>query len=220
MAKAREVNCLSNARQLAIGVMMYVNEYKGTFPPSADYSAPTSDSLRVWTIRLLPYLKNQAVYNCPAVAEAQFPKDWAERGLGTIGYTTATAYDPLDVEGFSAMTRISMIKKSSLTPLFGDCAAGPTAAKYRGFTFDPYNGQANPLDPMLGTPLISDKDLVQELNSLAPAQLKPLLARHSGRVMLIFADAHAQSVDFKSILLQDKGAAFHWRFRPKPANAP
>src|SRR5262245_52088277 len=102
MAKAREVNCLSNARQLAIGVMMYVNEFKGTFPPSADYSAPTSEPSRVWTIKVLPYVKNSQVYICPAVVEGQFPRDWNERGLGTIGYTTATAYDPLDVEGFSA----------------------------------------------------------------------------------------------------------------------
>jgi prepilin-type N-terminal cleavage/methylation domain-containing protein len=220
MAKAREVNCLSNARQLAIGVMMYVNDYKGIFPPSADYSAPTAEPSRVWTIKLLPYLKSEAVYVCPAVPEAKFSRDWNERGVGTIGYTTATAYDPLDVEGFSTMTKISMIKRSSLTPLFGDSAAGPTAQRYRGFTFEPYNGQANVNDPVLGTPLVSDKDLVQELNQLSPAQLKPLLARHFGRVVLIFADAHAQSVEWKSILLQEKGAAFHWRFRPKPANAP
>ena len=220
MAKAREVNCLSNARQLAMAVMMYCDEFKGTFPPSADYSAPTAEPSRVWTIKVLPYVKNPAVYVCPGVTDGQFPRDWAERGVGTIGYTTATAYDPLDVEGFSTMTRLSMIKSSSLTPLFGDSAGGPTARKYRGFTFDPYNGQPNAGDPVLGTPLVSEKDLVMELNHLAPAQLKPLLARHSGRVMLIFADAHAESVQTQSILLQEKGAAFHWRFRPKPANAP
>jgi hypothetical protein len=38
--------------------------------------------------------------------------------------------------------------------------------------------------------------------------------------MLLFADAHAESVEFKSIVLQEKGAGLHWRFRPKPANAP
>jgi prepilin-type N-terminal cleavage/methylation domain-containing protein/prepilin-type processing-associated H-X9-DG protein len=220
MAKAREVNCLSNARQLAMGVMMYVDEFKGVFPASADYSAPTDEPTRVWTMKVLPYVKNTGVFVCPAVTDAQFPQNWAERGVGTIGYTTATAYDPLDVEGFSVVTKISMIRSSSLVPLFGDAPGGPTAQKYRGFTFDPYNGLANADNPVLGTPLVSDKDLVQELNGLAPAQLKPLIARHSGRVMLIFADAHAESVQTQSILLQEKGAALHWRFRPKPANAP
>jgi prepilin-type N-terminal cleavage/methylation domain-containing protein len=220
MTKAREVNCLSNARQLAIGVMMYVDEFKGVFPASADYAAPTDEPTRVWTSKVLPYVKNTGVYICPAVADGKFASDWAERGLGTIGYTTATASDPADVEGFSTQTKISMIRSASLVPLFGDTPGGPTADKYRGFTFDPYNGVANADDPVLGTPLVSDKDLVQQLNTLSPAQLKPLIARHSGRVVLIFADAHAEPFASASILQQEKGAALHWRFRPKPVNAP
>ena len=218
--KAREVNCLSNARQLAIGVFMYTDQHKGIFPPSADYSMPTTEPARVWTARVMPYISNQAVFSCPAVADPKFASDWANRGEGTIGYTTATAFDPADVEGFSTPTKVSMIQQPSLVPLFGDAAAGPTDQKYRGFTFDPYNGVANAADPRLGTPLISERDLVRDLSSLAPAQLKPLLARHAGRVVLIFADAHADSYTVKSILDQDQGAGLHWRFRPKPPAAP
>jgi len=101
-------------------------------------------------------------------------------------------------------------------PLFGDSASGPTSQKYRGFTFDPYNGVANTVDPRLGTPLISDRDLVQELSTLPPAGLKPLLARHSRLVILIFADGHAGAYTTESIVAQEKGAGLHWRFRPPP----
>lgn len=214
--KAKQVNCLSNARQLGFSVMMYADDHDDTFPPSADYSAPTTDPERIWTAKVLPYVQNTEVFSCPAVPNRAFPSNWAERGVGSIGYTTATAFDPAGVEGFTTLTRASMIESPSMAPLFGDSANGLTASKYRGFTFDPYNGLANVLDPRLGTPLISQRDLVQELASLPPSALKPLLARHLGSVILILADGHASSETPAAILAQEKGAALHWRFRPKP----
>ncbi len=218
--KAKQVNCLSNARQLAIAVMMYVDENEDTFPPSADYRIATSNAKRIWTAKVLPYVQNTEVFSCPSVPNGAFPSNWAERGVGSIGYTTATAYDPAQSEGFPTLTRASMIDSPTLAPLFGDTPNGPTADKYRGFTFDPYNGQPNPSDPRLGTPLISSRDLVKELASLPPSALKPLLARHSGMVVLLFAEGHAAAYTAEAILAQERGASLHWRFRPPSAGTP
>jgi hypothetical protein len=194
--------------------MLYVDDHTETFPPSADYSMPTAEPTRVWTAKVQPYIQSTEVFSCPSVPNRAYPANWAERGVGSIGYTTATAYDPFEVEGFATFTRASSIASPSLAPLFGDSANGPTAEKYRGFTFDPYNGLANAVDARWGTPLISDRDLVKELTTLTPAQLKPLLARHAGMAVLIFADGHAGGYTTRSILAQDKGAGLHWRFRP------
>ena len=213
--KAKQVNCLSNARQLALGVMMYLDEHEDTFPPSADYSLPTSDPERVWPTKVLPYVGGTEVFSCPSAPGRAYPSNWAARGLGSIGYTTATAYDPTSVEGFPTLTRASTMDSPVQTPLFADSANGPTANKYRGFTFDPYNGVANATDARLGTPLISERDLVQELSALPPAALKPVLARHSKLAILIFGDGHAAPYTAASILAQEKGAALHWRFRPQ-----
>jgi prepilin-type N-terminal cleavage/methylation domain-containing protein len=214
--KAKQVNCLSNARQLALGVMLYVEEHADTFPPSTDYSADTSLPERIWTMKVLPYIQSTAVFSCPSVPNKAFASNWAERGLGSIGYTTATAYDPLEVEGFSTFTRASTMTSPTLCPLFGDTPNGPTADKYRGYVFDPYNGQSNQSDPRLGNPLIAPRDLVKELTNLAPAALKPLYARHSGLVILILGDGHAAAYTAASILAQDRGANLHWRFRAWP----
>jgi prepilin-type processing-associated H-X9-DG protein len=219
-AKAKQVNCLSNSRQLAISVLMYVDDNEDAFPPSADYSIPTSNPERVWTAKVLPYVQNTEVFSCPSVPNRAFPSNWAERGVGSIGYTTATAYDPMQVEGFGTLTRASMTDSPSLAPLFGDTPNGASADKYRGFTFDPYNGVANATDPRLGTPLISKRDLVKDLASLPPAALKPLLARHSGLVVLLFADGHAGAYTTESILAQGGGAGLHWRFRPQIGTGP
>jgi prepilin-type N-terminal cleavage/methylation domain-containing protein/prepilin-type processing-associated H-X9-DG protein len=218
--KAKQVNCLSNARQLAIAVMMYVDENEDAFPPSADYSIPTSNPERIWTAKVLPYVQNTEVFSCPSVPNRAFPSNWAERGVGSIGYTTATAYDPAQSEGFPTLTRASMIDSPTLAPLFGDTPNGPAADKYRGFTFDPYNGQPNASDARLGTPLVSSRDLVKELANLPPSALKPLLARHLGLAVLLFADGHAGAYTTETILAQERGAGLHWRFRPQIAVTP
>jgi prepilin-type N-terminal cleavage/methylation domain-containing protein len=214
--KARQVNCLSNARQLAMAVMLYVEDHADTFPPSADYSVPTSQPERIWTTKVLSYVGSTEVFSCPSVPNRAYPSNWTARGVGSIGYTTATAYDPSSAEGFPTLTQAAMMDNPTMTPLFGDSANGPTADKYRGFTFDPYNGIANLSDPRLGTPLISDRDLVKELASLPASALKPLLARHSRLVILIFGDGHAGAYTAESILAQERGAALHWRFRSQP----
>jgi len=214
-AKAKQVNCLSNARQLAVSVLLYVDDNGGAFPPSAAYDAPTSDPERIWTGKILPYTKNTDVFSCPSALDRAYPADWANRGAGSIGYTTMTAVDPAGVEGFTTPTCALMMANPSLSPLFGDTPNGPTAGNYRGFTFDPDNGQPNANDPRLGTPLISEHDLVKELSSLPPSALKPLQARHSGMVMLLFGDGHASAYTPRAILAQERGAALHWRFRQK-----
>jgi len=213
--RARQVNCLSNARQLGIAVMMYVDDHEDTFPPSADFSIPTSQPDRIWTAKVFPYVQSTAAFGCPSVPNGVFPTNWAERGQGSIGYTTATAYDPANTEGFPTPTLTSMMEVPTVTPLFADTPNGATSDKYRGFTFDPYNGQSHPSDPRLGTPLISEHDLVREMSSLPPSALKPVLARHFGMAVVILADGHASAYTVPSILAQDSGASLHWRFRPR-----
>lgn len=173
-------------------------------------------------MRLQPYLSSYNILTCPTARNGEVPTNWASRGVGSIGYTTATAYDPADIEGFSSLTRVGTMANPAETPLFGDTLNGPTTDKYRGYVFDPYNGQDNAVDPQLGTPLVSDRDLVKELSALPPAALKPLYARHfakgddSGRAMLIFGDGHASFHSAASILVQENGARLLWRFRPRP----
>ena len=220
--KSRETSCLSNSRQLGLAVMLYAQDYADTLPPSTDYSAPTSLPQRVWPMRLQPYAPGSRVYLCPSATASQLSTNWAWRGWGSIGYTTATAYDPQSQEGFPKMARTAALMTPVMIPLFGDSASGPTEEKYRGYVIDPYNGLANLIDERMGTPLTADRDLVKVLAELPPAALKPLFARHaakgddSGRALLIFGDGHAAPYSARAILAQDRGARLFWRFRPWP----
>jgi type II secretory pathway pseudopilin PulG len=41
-AKAQQTNCLSNARQLAVAVLLHADDLTETLPRSADHAVPTS----------------------------------------------------------------------------------------------------------------------------------------------------------------------------------
>lgn len=59
--KARQASCLSNLKQLALGQMMYVQDYDLMLPP-AD----------TWCDATMVYIQNQGVYACPAAPESQW----------------------------------------------------------------------------------------------------------------------------------------------------
>jgi prepilin-type N-terminal cleavage/methylation domain-containing protein/prepilin-type processing-associated H-X9-DG protein len=223
--RARQASCLSNMRQLSNAVMMYVQDYDETMPPSTNYGIPNSVPEKVWPSLIQTYVKNTGIFICPSASGAAFPAAWASRGYGSIGYTGQAEVDPAGVEGFTTVVRIVAIDEPARTGLFADTAnaASPGAlGNYRGYVFDPCNGQANPNDIRLGTPLVADRDLVKELTNLPPGRLKPIYARHfatgnnTGMATIMFGDGHVKSYSAASILAQDRGANIIWRFRGCP----
>lgn len=221
-AKAREralmTSCLNNMKQLGIAVMQYTEDHEQVLPPSTNYDIPSDHPTRIWTGIIQPYIRSEAVFTCPSVPGAGYPRNWDERNKGTIGYTAATAVDGRLKEGFTTAARLMSIREPVRTPLFGDTPAGPASEKYRGYVFDPYVSTTHPTDPRLSPPLIADTDLVKG-SPLSPGQLKPLYARHfakgdnTGKVTLMFADGHAKSYSAASILATNEGANLIWRFR-------
>jgi pyrophosphatase PpaX len=211
--RARTTACLSNMRQLNLAITSYTEDADGLLPPSTNYAVPDTSNCRIWTQSVLPYVRSTDVFTCPTARNAGYATDWSRRGYGSIGYTAATAFDPAGAEGFPQAIGVSALKEPSRTPLFGDTPSGATETKYRGYVFDPYNGEANARDPRLGTPLVSERDLVVDLASQPAGKLKPLLARHSGAVTLCFADGHVSTYRASAILAQERGANLLWRFR-------
>jgi len=60
--KARQTGCLSNVKQLSLGVGMYVQDYDETYPPFA-YATATG-FLTAFDL-VLPYVKNNQILLCP-----------------------------------------------------------------------------------------------------------------------------------------------------------
>jgi prepilin-type N-terminal cleavage/methylation domain-containing protein len=221
--KARQIGCLSNARQLATANYMYTQDYDETILPSTNYTVPTNDPLRIWPAMVQPYVKNQGVFLCPSAPNGRFAANWSLRGAAPIGYNGLTAYDPLGLEAPASTASLASLDEPARTVLLADTPNGLTADKYRGYVFDPSvpAGRKNAADFRLSTPLVADVDLVAG-SPLSPAELKPVFCRHHrdgqnhGVASLMFADGHAKAYSAASILAQDRGANLIWMFRKFP----
>ncbi|MFH1855114.1 MAG: DUF1559 domain-containing protein [bacterium] len=61
--KARQTSCLSNVKQLALGMIMYVQDYDETFPTSGVWGVDP-----IWPHQIQPYVKNWQLYKCPSAS--------------------------------------------------------------------------------------------------------------------------------------------------------
>ncbi|HZT44419.1 MAG TPA: prepilin-type N-terminal cleavage/methylation domain-containing protein [Chthonomonadaceae bacterium] len=59
--KARAITCLSNEKQIGLGLAMYVSDYDETFPMD-QYTFPDWDQVR-WYDMIYPYIKNGGKFN-------------------------------------------------------------------------------------------------------------------------------------------------------------
>jgi len=60
-AKARQTACLSNARQIGLGVTMYTQDYDETFPQGSNGTVYPAG----WAGQVYPYIKNAGAFSCP-----------------------------------------------------------------------------------------------------------------------------------------------------------
>ncbi|HEY3398016.1 MAG TPA: prepilin-type N-terminal cleavage/methylation domain-containing protein [Armatimonadota bacterium] len=65
-AKAQQSTCLSNIKQLSLGMLMYADDYAQTLPLWSVYTAKPTDPTQggTWDLALGPYLKNQQILLC------------------------------------------------------------------------------------------------------------------------------------------------------------
>jgi len=66
--KARQTSCLSNEKQLALGMLQYAQDYDETYPIGFTSDNPAGWGLPQdsWPAKIQPYLKNFQVFACPS----------------------------------------------------------------------------------------------------------------------------------------------------------
>jgi prepilin-type N-terminal cleavage/methylation domain-containing protein/prepilin-type processing-associated H-X9-DG protein len=65
--KARQTSCISNEKQIALGLLMYVQDYDERFPVEREpdtYNPPGPFGI-TWRTTLQPYLKSKQIFFCP-----------------------------------------------------------------------------------------------------------------------------------------------------------
>lgn len=65
--KARGISCLSNCRQIGMGIQMYVNDHDEAYPCSCMMTMEMSMSdMQSWLDTVQPYIQNRPLYRCPS----------------------------------------------------------------------------------------------------------------------------------------------------------
>ena len=67
--KARTAQCLSNMRNIGTAVMMYAQDHDEYMPFGYAYTWPGQAELFWWQDLCRPYVRNEAVYSCPSMAQ-------------------------------------------------------------------------------------------------------------------------------------------------------
>lgn len=86
--KARQTACLSNMKQIGLGVMMYVQDYDELYPKRYGGACPPdceNDKVRSWKNMVVPYIKNMDVYKCPSNPAAQTPDANGNNATNKVG---------------------------------------------------------------------------------------------------------------------------------------
>jgi prepilin-type N-terminal cleavage/methylation domain-containing protein len=80
--KARQTSCLSNMKQIGLGVLMYAQDYDNILPQTLD------NEPYVFTTRLTPYIKNRQIFKCPSSAYAIGAIQQKQGNNGSGNYVT------------------------------------------------------------------------------------------------------------------------------------
>ncbi|GAB4463176.1 MAG: hypothetical protein OHK0029_31360 [Armatimonadaceae bacterium] len=95
-AQARKTTCISNLKQLALGTLMYCQDYDEAFPPRF---GSASRGNAPWAQTIQPYLKNKQIAGCPdmipEVARNAFLGEFGWVGYGMSTYLWVNAGNPV-----------------------------------------------------------------------------------------------------------------------------
>jgi prepilin-type N-terminal cleavage/methylation domain-containing protein len=111
---AKKTVCLSNMKQIGLGLQMYLNDdddvmfFRAGWANSRSGVIPTANSNRWWNL-LVPYLKSTAIYACPSDSQASPSKD--ANGNLTINrsYIAISSAESLNFTAINAPTDTPVI---------------------------------------------------------------------------------------------------------------
>jgi len=207
---ARKTSCISNLRQLGNALTMYVQDYDETFHKGAGMNVVASngfgsntsiDGWDNWPWFYGPYVKNIGVFDCPSSPDDS--RNIAAPGWSvTVGTTTTTGYDGNYGYNYSGLTRDQGTPARTLAEL------DAPADTFVFFDSGDVQVRAGANDyPGLLEEL--DLNLTCDANKWS-RYTKECALRHAGRANVAYADGHAKTVDWSTLLTRKASNVAPW----------
>lgn len=166
--KARQASCLSNEKQLALGILTYTQDSDEALPPVQRFEGAGQI---LWPDIIDSYVRNAHVRLCPSDAKAKV----VSYGLNEVGFVDLTDNPP------PPPVILAQFQSPSMTVMLTEVGTGDdfTTDRPDAYTLPAPDGPDDPPTPP-GT--LAD-----------PADARPA-ARHFGRANVEFMDGHVKAL--------------------------
>ncbi|RYX82197.1 DUF1559 domain-containing protein [bacterium] len=111
---ARKTSCLSNMKQMGLGIVQYTQDYDGNYPQNYNGSTTSYG----WADAIQPYLKSTQIYQCPSDVSPPPSTTNAIPDAQEAGYTDYSYNVSLGNAGCNAVVNEAALQSSSLTGMF------------------------------------------------------------------------------------------------------
>lgn len=150
---ARSVSCLSNTKQIALGQLMYAQDYDETIIPwevvNRNQYPLDAQLTGVWTTTIQPYVKSTQILYCPSFSDAKTAQamDQADcDGDGTAG-SASTGWAPPGTTAGPLKNGYLAHYGIAFHGVFGSCTQSDPHAYYPGSDFSYQETLASIVEP-------------------------------------------------------------------------
>jgi prepilin-type processing-associated H-X9-DG protein/prepilin-type N-terminal cleavage/methylation domain-containing protein len=190
---ARRASCMSNLKQIGLGVKMYVQDYDERYPYYLRQDNITwQEAISSYTSH---YSKSTQLYRCPS--------SWYKPGLGAseFGLGNYGANDWVFVIYGTNTLALASVAKPSNTYMIMD--AGSYRIRYK-YAFDPGDGTGEYI-PGTGPGTLSNLT-VSDTTWTSHPELKGdfTTGRHFGGINVLFADGHVKWLRSHKLILEEQ----------------
>ena len=116
--KAKTASCLSNLKELGLGMLMYTQDYDQIIPAWYRYSPPGVSNYICWTAVIYPYVKNKQIFCCPSDDAGQGPKFDPEAPMN--GQSWMNSWSSYGINDYCQGMQISEIVSPAQMPMIGE----------------------------------------------------------------------------------------------------
>ncbi len=200
--KARQASCLSNVKQIGLGMQMYVQDYDERF---ADlyYNLDVPPNRVDVVMCLAPYIANLNLWDCPSSARETRSPNYVALNHWSYGYNRRLN-----------RVKLSIVQRPADIVLFADAVMdswGP------GRLYDPAgtgddapmveNGYNHHIADQDFAGLTADNSYWHSTNNGGRPGMN-FSPRHNGQGNVAFADGHAKTMTYNA--LYDEGSLYFW----------